>query len=163
MGRTAYLPTLRIPKDPPMEGWTNLYSRGVLVLKIAYFEGVRILRVHETNSSKLKHWGWFRWVSFWGICGLLAQSWGWWFRTPAKNCWVVGVFIPWFWESTKRILKDVRAKLPNNPQQNIPAKMSIWRCLFRFVMSYFYRSPAMNHSIEFFSVPSLKLTVRPWT
>ena len=33
-------------KDPPMEGWKNLYSKG-RVLKIASFEGPMILRVVE--------------------------------------------------------------------------------------------------------------------
>ena len=36
------LPTLRIPKDPPMEGLMNLFLQGCFwVLKIAIFEGLR--------------------------------------------------------------------------------------------------------------------------
>ncbi len=52
-----FLPAQRIPKDPPMEGWMNLYYAGVLwVFKTTPFSiGFRIFRVAKIEFCFLFH------------------------------------------------------------------------------------------------------------
>ena len=44
--------------DPPTEGWINLYSRGLYVLKKSHFWGVRILRVAFFGGNPLQRQFW---------------------------------------------------------------------------------------------------------